>query len=341
MAGVQVQRLQDKKFEELQVKDQELQRKDEELQRKDEQLQEKNTQLEQQSQELQEKDHLLQQLRLQLASQDSPNPLRQATPTSSQDSPNPLRQATPTSFPYNISGAGLETAIVKTPCHFSIVLYPHSGPCSSSQHVTAELISTTSRSVTKATVIQKSSSTYEVTYTPTNRGRHELCVRVNGDEIQGSPFTVVVYPHPIQLRQPVRLIKGVQFPCGLVFNSHGMMYTTESYGQVAMFDSSGKRIGTIGSRGDAPGQFRHLYYIAIDRNDNVYVTSDHKLQKFDRNGKFVKSVGSGSAGTKPGEFNEPRGIKVHQNQVYVCDYYNNRIQVFDLKLIIVHHIFWH
>ena len=72
-----------------------------------------------------------------------------------------------------------------------------------------------------------------------------------------------------------------------------------------MLDSSGKRISTIGSRGDGPGQFQKPYYIAIDSNDNVYVTSQRKLQKFDRNGKFVKSVGSGSEESKPGEFNTP------------------------------------
>jgi len=116
------------------------------------------------------------------------------------------------------------------------------------------------------------------------------------------------------------------------------MYVTESspdHGQVAVLDSSGKRISTIGSRGDGSGQFQWPRFIAIDSNDNVYVTSEHKLQKFDRNGKFVKSVGSGRMGNKPGEFNMPRGIKIHQNQVYLCDFRNNRIQVFDLELMFI------
>ena len=120
---------------------------------------------------------------------------------------------------------------------------------------------------------------------------------------------------------------------------HGEMYVTESstsHAQVAVFDSSGKRISTIGSRGDEPGQFQDpyyiTYYIAIDSKDNVYVTSNHKLQKFNRNGEFVKSVGSDKRGSQPGEFNMPHGVKVHQNQVYVCDFHNNRIQVFDLEL---------
>ena len=179
---------------------------------------------------------------------------------------------------------------------------------------------------------QKSPSTYEVTYTPITRGRHELCLRVNGDEIQGSPFTVVVYPDPTQLRQPVSVIEGVKRPYGVAFNSHGEMYTAESCSrQVAVFDSSGKRISSIRSR----EQFLCPYFIAIDSNNNVYVTSKNKLQKFDRNGEFVKNVGSGSRGSKPGEFHEPQGVKVHQNQVYVCDSGNHRIQVFDLEFLFI------
>ena len=214
MAGVQVHQLQDKKFEELQEKNQELQRKDEELRQSNEVVRAKNTQLELQSQELYQKNQELEQLRLQLVSQDSPNPLRQPTPTS---------------FTYNISGAGLETATVGTHSQFSIeVLHSHGGPCSSSQRITVELNSTTTRSVTKATVVQKSPSTYEVTYTPTTRGRHKLCVKVNGDDIHGSPFRVFVYPDPTQLHQAVRVIEGVKYPFGMAFNSHGEMYVTET-----------------------------------------------------------------------------------------------------------------
>ena len=51
-------------------------------------------------------------------------------------------------------------------------------------------------------------------------------MRLNGDEIQGSPFRVVVYPDPTQLRQPVRVIEEVKRPMGVAFNSHGNMYVT-------------------------------------------------------------------------------------------------------------------
>ena len=60
------------------------------------------------------------------------------------------------------------------------------------------------------------------------------------------------------------------------------------------------------------------------------MTSEHKLQKYDSNGKLIKCIGA--EGTKEGEFNSLRGITLHKNQVYVCDRNNDRLQVFDLDL---------
>jgi len=117
--------------------------------------------------------------------------------------------------------------------------------------------------------------------------------------------------------------------------SFGMYITEWSSHQVAVFDKFGKKVSSIGSRGDKPGEFVYPTGITVDNNNNFYVTSEHKLQKFNRNGEFVKSVGSGSKGSKPGEFNDPKGVKVHQNQVYVCDFHNNRIQLFDLELMFI------
>ena len=57
--------------------------------------------------------------------------------------------------------------------------------------------------------------------------------------------------------------------------------------------------------------------IAIDDADNIYVSSDHKLQKFTSSGEL--------RGSKEFNFNDPCGV----TKVYVCDRDNHRIQVFD------------
>ena len=76
--------------------------------------------------------------------------------------------------------------------------------------------------------------------------------------------------------------------------------------------------------------------IATDDTDNIYVSSYHKLQKFTSSGVLIKCVGK--KGRKEGEFDEPRGVTLYDNQVYVCGYNSHRIQVFDLDLNFVQSI---
>ena len=76
--------------------------------------------------------------------------------------------------------------------------------------------------------------------------------------------------------------------------------------------------------------------IAIDDADNIFVSSEHKLQKFTSSGELIKCVGQ--RGSKEWEFIDPRGVTLYDNQVYVCDRDNHRIQVFGLDLI--HWLIW-
>ena len=183
-----------------------------------------------------------------------------------------------------------------------------------------------------------SPSRYEVSYTAVSRGQHKLHVQVNDREINGSPFTVTVYPDPTQLGHPVRVIvTGLYRPYGIAFNKCGEMLVSERWGhRVSIFDIRGQKIRTFGSRGDSPDQMVGLAGIVIDDTDNIYVSSKHKLQKFTNSGKLIKCVGQ--RGRKEGEFDDPRGVTLYDNQVYMCDRNNHRIQVFDLDLNFVRSI---
>ena len=70
--------------------------------------------------------------------------------------------------------------------------------------------------------------------------------------------------------------------------------------------------------------------VAIDSDNNVYVASNHKLQKFSGDGHLIKCVGQ--HGSDDEEFRDPRGVSIHHDYVYVCDRDNNRTQVFDTDL---------
>ena len=55
--------------------------------------------------------------------------------------------------------------------------------------------------------------------------------------------------------------------------------------------------------------------------------------KYDKNGRFLKQVGSERAGSETSQFNLPHGLAVDlQGNVYVADRTNNRMQVFDNNL---------
>ena len=140
---------------------------------------------------------------------------------------------------------------------------------------------------------------------------------------------MTVYPDPTQLAHPVRVVTDLNRPYGIAFNSRGEMIVSENWGhQIAIFDIRGQRIRTFGSRGDSPEQMVCPRGVAIDDMDNIYVTSNNKLQKFTSSGELIRCVGQ--KGSKKGEFDVPRGLALHNNQLYVCDHLNHRIQVFDL-----------
>ena len=107
--------------------------------------------------------------------------------------------------------------------------------------------------------------------------------------------------------------------------------------KVSVIDSKGKKIRTFGSHGDSPDHMIDPRGIAIDDMDNIYVSSSHKLQKFTSNGELIGCIGQQKGGMD-GEFNVPRGVTLHDKQLYVCDTDNGRIQVFDLNLI--HWLIW-
>ena len=78
-----------------------------------------------------------------------------------------------------------------------------------------------------------------------------------------------------------------------------------------------------------PGAFE----LTQDLDCNLYVTNveDHQLIKLNSAGRVIKVVGQ--LGQGKAEFNFPNGLRVRKNdELYVCDCRNNRVQVFDLDL---------
>jgi DNA-binding beta-propeller fold protein YncE len=103
------------------------------------------------------------------------------------------------------------------------------------------------------------------------------------------------------------------------------------------FDRDGKVIQEWGSAGSEPGQFRFRAprppfrgYVAIGPQGDVYVSDsyNHRVQKFDANGKLLTIWGR--EGTGDGEFNGAGPITIDgQGNLIISDMGNGRIQHFD------------
>ena len=90
-------------------------------------------------------------------------------------------------------GPGIGSAEANSMTTFTISVMNHlNKPCTYPHQLTTKLQSLVDDSVVEKTQTSKGEATYEVQYTATQSGRHQLRVNVNGVEIQGSPFDVLI-----------------------------------------------------------------------------------------------------------------------------------------------------
>jgi type IV pilus assembly protein PilY1 len=79
-------------------------------------------------------------------------------------------------------------------------------------------------------------------------------------------------------------------PSDIAFDSAGNIYVAKYFDFIEKYDSAGQYLMTFGGEGTANGQFDIVYSIAIDSNDNIYVSdmNNARVQVFDTNGNYVR-----------------------------------------------------
>lgn len=135
-------------------------------------------------------------------------------------------------------------------------------------------------------------------------------------------------------------------PEGIAVDKKGNIYVVDRFNQrIRKIDPTGKVTtfagsGSVGYK-DGKGilaEFNYPIGIAIDRNNNVYVTDydNHRIRKIDPTGNVTTFVGS-SLGYKDGvgriaQLNKPTGITVDPSgNIYVSDSHNSKIRVISPK----------
>lgn len=132
-------------------------------------------------------------------------------------------------------------------------------------------------------------------------------------------------------------------PHGFYVDKDGNVYVSDERAKngkgavVVKFSPQGQVLLTIGKPGmpgNGPDMLDGPSGVVVAPNGDIYVadghggTSNDRIVKFDKNGKFI--LAWGKHGKAPGEFDTPHGIALDsQGRVFVADRANNRVQIFD------------
>lgn len=131
--------------------------------------------------------------------------------------------------------------------------------------------------------------------------------------------------------QPGNLEGEFKNPCGIASDTTGNVYVADSLNhRIQVFSPEGKFLRMFGKFGKGEGELSWPVAVAVDDpRGTVYVSEhrNHRVSVFTPEGKHLLSFGK--EGNGPGEFINPCGVAVDQSGVlYVCDSYNDRIQLF-------------
>ena len=177
---------------------------------------------------------------------------------------------------------------------------------------------------------------YEVSYQPTNRGRHQLHIKVEGEHIKGSPFTVTVKLPVQKLGTPIKTVSGLNQPWGVAVNQRGEVMVAERYGyHISIFSHTGEKLRSFGSKGSGRGQFDEPRGVTADSDDNILVTdSNHCIQKFSSEYQRLTSVRYCSSDHLTMIFGGPFSVNVSpiSKKIVVTDWSNHRVLIFNPNL---------
>ena len=204
--------------------------------------------------------------------------------------------------------------------------------------ISCELSSADDSQLISCDINETQPGNYDISFTPCNRGKHQLTIRLGGVNIPGSPFTL----SPEMRGKPVNIISGLNKPYGVVITKNENIVAAEwSANCITILNKEGKKVksfGTRGTKGTKEGQFTAPRGVAISQDGHILVTDNHRLQKLTFEGDCVKSVGSSETGNGPLQFYYPIGITVHPTtgQIFIADTGNHRIQVLNKDLTYSH-----
>ena len=188
--------------------------------------------------------------------------------------------------------------------------------------------------VTEVRMDDNKNGFYNISYYPRVQGTFKLLLKVNGEHVSGSPFTVIVKPFhvkPVLSFGKEGLGGGMfKYPLGVaVTDGDEIVVADENNHRVQVFDSNGTFLRSFGHKGENAGEFIYPNGIAIDNDKKVFVADmgNHRVQILSWEGRHLGSFGG--KGSLDSQLSYPWGLSLDSTgNVIVADTGNKLIKIF-------------
>ena len=188
--------------------------------------------------------------------------------------------------------------------------------------------------VTEVRVDDNKNGIYTITYYPRVQGTFKLLVKVNGEHISCSPFTVIL--KPFQVKPVLSFGKEgsgdemFKYPSGVaVSDGDEIVVADECNHRVQVFDSNGTFLRSFGRKGENDGEFNYPIGIAVNKDRNIFIAGrdNRRIQIFSWEGRHLGSFGG--KGSLDSQLSYPWGLSLDSTgNVIVADAGNKMIKIF-------------
>ena len=208
-----------------------------------------------------------------------------------------------------------------------LLMHDRSGDqfCEHIKGVKVEVVSTKTNVALESTFEKDASSSnvYLIKFTPENACNHEIRIKIGNSPIHNSPYTVSV--SSLILGSYIGEIKGLLQPYGLAATDMDEIVIVENGKDcVSIYKPDGKNVRTIQGKGSK--KFVRPRGVTVLKTGVIVISDEDGLKHFTAEGKHITALGR--MGSGPLEFNYPSGMALSPDgKVYVCDTFNQRIQM--------------
>ena len=189
--------------------------------------------------------------------------------------------------------------------------------------------------VTQVKIDDNKNGIYKISYYPRVQGTIRLLVKVNGQHISCSPFTVIL--KSFQVKPVLSFAKGgsgdgmFNYTMGVAVSDGDEIVVADCHNhRVQVFDSNGTFLRSVGHKGENAGELTYPVGVAIDKHRNIFVADNgnDRVQIFSWEGRHLGSFGG--KGSLDTQLDDPWGLSLDSTgNVMVADKGNKLIKIFN------------